>query len=223
MSLLVFALRVTTTSFLDVCKQSPFRLRRSNAKNCWYSIDAHFQNGTGSVSVLFLPRKAANTSFMNGWNQSPVRLHKMHGQKSLKLRWRSFSEWGSGRVVHCFAKESCQFIGYGKQRPGYISITVLTRLKIIDTLLTFIFRIGQGAWGYCFWLGTQPIPRLWMSATNRRLGYPKYTAKNRWCSIDAHIGSAVTVWFAFLPRKARGMLVMDSADHVTIQSPYLQE
>jgi len=222
-ALMGFALKAATTSFLDVCRQSPFRLSRSYNKNHWRSIDDHFQDRTRSVSVLFLPRKAANTTFMNGCNQSPVRLHKMHSQRLLTLRGRSFSAYGSRRAVHCFAKTGCQYIHYGEQRPGHISITVLTRIKIVDARLTLIFWMGQGAWGYCFWLGRQPIPGLWMAATNRHLCYRICTAKNHWRSVDFHFHNAVTVWFTFLPRKAASMLVMDSTDHVTIQLPYLQD
>jgi len=62
-----------------------------------------------------------------------------------------------------------------------------------------------------------------MAATNRHLGYPRCTAKNRWRSIEAHFqNGAVIVCFNLLPRKAASILVMDSSDHVTIQLLYLQ-
>jgi len=65
------------------------------------------------MSVLFWTQKAAITLIMNGGNQSPLSLHKMHSYKSLTLWWRSFSEQGSDRVLYCFAKEGRQYIGYG--------------------------------------------------------------------------------------------------------------
>jgi len=49
-------------------------------KNCWCSIDAHFQDGAGSMSLLFLPLKAANTSSMDVSNQSQLILPKMQSQ-----------------------------------------------------------------------------------------------------------------------------------------------
>jgi len=55
------ALKVAITWFLNVCKQSPYRLPRSNTNNCWHSIDTHFQDGTESVSELFLDIKAADS------------------------------------------------------------------------------------------------------------------------------------------------------------------
>jgi hypothetical protein len=124
---------------------------RSNTNNRWHSIDAHIQDGTQSVSVVFWTWKAANSSFMNGCNQLSLRLHKMHSQKLLKLRCHSCSEWGSDRVVYCFAKKGCHYVGYRWQWPSQISITVLRRLKIVDTWLTLIFRMGQGACYYYFW------------------------------------------------------------------------
>jgi len=36
----------------------------------------------------------------------------MQEEISLTLRWRSISEWGSDRVVYCFEKEGCKYIGY---------------------------------------------------------------------------------------------------------------
>jgi hypothetical protein len=42
--------------------------------------------------------------------------------------------------------------------------------------LTLLFRMGQGAWYDYFWFGRQPIPRLWMAATNCHIGYPRVQA-----------------------------------------------
>ena len=77
--------------------RSLFNYRTYRTKNRWRSVDAHFQDGAGSLIPLFLIWKAGNTSFMNGCNQSAVRLHKMHRQKSLMLHGSSFSEGGSDR------------------------------------------------------------------------------------------------------------------------------
>jgi hypothetical protein len=60
------------------------------AKNCWRSIDAHFHDGAGSVSLFVLPIKAANTSFLARHNLSPCILSKIHYQQSWMLFWRSF-------------------------------------------------------------------------------------------------------------------------------------
>ena len=78
---------------------SPFNYPTYKTKICWHSVDAHFQHGAGSMMLLFMTGKAANTSFMNGCNHLPLRLPKMHSQKSSMLHWRSFSEWGSDHNV----------------------------------------------------------------------------------------------------------------------------
>jgi len=85
MSLLFLPLKAATTLFRDLCNLSPVGLPRCNTQNHYRSVDAHFQNGAGSVSLSSLPQKAANTSFMDVVSQSPLRLPKMEIQKSLTL------------------------------------------------------------------------------------------------------------------------------------------
>ena len=87
--------------------------RTYKTRNCWRSVDAHFLDGAGSLIRLFLIWKAGNTSFMNGCNQSAVRLPKMHSQESLTLRGSSFSEGGSVGVHYSFAKKGRQYTRYG--------------------------------------------------------------------------------------------------------------
>ena len=100
MSLLFLALNTTNTLFLDICKQLPGRLPRSNTEDCWHSVDTHFQDGAGSVLLLHFSQKPANTSFINGCNQSPHRLHIMHSQTLLTPCQRLFSEWCSDCVIY---------------------------------------------------------------------------------------------------------------------------
>jgi len=123
--------------------RSLLKYRTYKTKNHWRSVDAHFQDGAGSLILLFLIWKAANTSFMNGYHQSALRLPKMHSQKSLTFRWSSFSEGGSQCVVYCFAKKNRQYAHYGYFRPRHHSIAVLTRLKIVDTPLMLILMYGE--------------------------------------------------------------------------------
>jgi len=138
MSHVVLPLKVANTSFRDNCKQPPLRLPRWNTRNGWCSVDAHFQDGAGSVWLLLSPLKTANTSFMDGSNQLPLRLPKIQNQKSLTLHWFSFSRWGSDRAVCYFANKGCYQVGYAWQWSNHISITVLTRLVIVDALFMVI-------------------------------------------------------------------------------------
>jgi len=59
---------------------------RWKTMNHFPSIHAHFQDGVGCVSPLFLPLEAGKTSFMDLCNQSPVRLTRCN----TKNNWRSF-------------------------------------------------------------------------------------------------------------------------------------
>jgi len=129
--LLVDWLRIAATRAL-------FNYRTYKPNNHSRSIDAHFQDAAGSMMLLFWISKAANTSFMNGCVHSPLRLPKMHSQKSLIICWCSFSEWGSERMIYSFAKRRSQNVGYEWHRPHHRSITRLTRLKIVDAPLTLI-------------------------------------------------------------------------------------
>jgi len=65
--------------------------------NPWCSVDAHLQDGAGSVSLSPLPLKAANTSVMTICNHSPLGVPKMQDMKSLTLHWSSFP----GRSTEC--------------------------------------------------------------------------------------------------------------------------
>jgi hypothetical protein len=87
---------------------------RSNSKHRWHSIDTNFHNGTVQMPQLSLTRKAANTSFLNCWNQLPLPLPKMHSPERLTLHGHSFSEWGNNRVVYSFAKKCYQYCGDGQ-------------------------------------------------------------------------------------------------------------
>jgi hypothetical protein len=83
---------------------------RCKTKNCWRSVDAHFQNRAGSVSVSLLHIKAAYTSFMNVWIQLPLRLPKVQDQKSLTRRRLSFSGWGREQFLLVFDYKGGQYI-----------------------------------------------------------------------------------------------------------------
>jgi len=71
-------------------------------RNCWRSVDAHFQNLARSMSLLLLPIKAANISLMDVCNQSELTLPKMQSSKSSTLHWRSLQGWGSYHVAFSF-------------------------------------------------------------------------------------------------------------------------
>jgi len=59
-------------------------------KNRWRTVDAEFQNGSGSVSLAPLPIKPANTTSMNNLNQLSCRLPMIQDWEQLTLGWLSF-------------------------------------------------------------------------------------------------------------------------------------
>ena len=94
-----------------------------------------------------LPLKAANHSSMTDYNLSEVWFPRMHDQKSLTLRWRTFSWWGREGIAICFAyKGSLRFL-YDWLQPFGGVISQDAWPKIVDAPLTLIFMMGQG--GYC--------------------------------------------------------------------------
>jgi len=106
---------------------------RCKTKNRWRSVDAHFQNGAGSVSLSLLHIKAAYTSFMNVCIQLPLRLPKVQDQKSLTRGWLSFSGWGRERFSLVFDYKGGQYIRKGQQSInvnilglaiGYLNATI---------------------------------------------------------------------------------------------------
>jgi len=71
-------------------KETP-RLSNMQDTNRRRSNNAHFRNGAGSLSRLFLLLMAKYMSLMDVCDQSSVRLPKMWEQKSFTLCWRSLS------------------------------------------------------------------------------------------------------------------------------------
>jgi len=108
------------------------------AKNCWRSVDAHFHDGAGNVALSLLPIKAANTLNMHSNDQIACELPDLQDQKSLTLRWHSFSELGRERVALSFAWKASQYHIYESPQPIATQITNDARPKIVDPPLTII-------------------------------------------------------------------------------------
>jgi len=66
--------------------------------DCWHSIDAHFHDGAGSVSLSFLPMKDGNTSIMCIPYQIVFLLPDLQNQKSLPLCWHYVGD-GAGSIL----------------------------------------------------------------------------------------------------------------------------
>jgi len=74
---------------------------KCKTKNLWHSFDSQFQDGVGSMSLLFLPLTAGTPSFMDVCYQSLVRLPRCN----IKNHWRSIDphfQDGAGSVSPLF-------------------------------------------------------------------------------------------------------------------------
>jgi len=106
---------------------------KCNTKNCWCSVDAHFQNGAGRVSLSLLHIQAAYTSFMIVCIQLPLRISKLQDKKSLNRRWLSFSGWGRERFSVVVDYKGGQYIRTGQQYTN-VNISRLTTEFVNPTI-----------------------------------------------------------------------------------------
>jgi hypothetical protein len=96
--------------------------------------------------------------------------------------------------------------------------------KIVDALLTLIFRLGMGPSPFLFCPSRLPVCWLWIPASKWHYNRLTYKIKNRWRSVDAHFHNvAVTVWISLLRIKAAHTLVMDNSDQIGLQFTYLPQ
>ena len=167
-----------------------------------------------SVFVLsyfgFLTIKEVNSSVMSSYISIMPSLPNMQDQKLLMRHWHSISWWGNEDIRCCFAWNACHYLIYELLQQSNTKITQDARPKIVDTLLTFIFRTGQGAWCCCFYHYRRPIAHLWMSAASRHIDNPICEAKHCWDSVEIHFrDGAGSVRLLFLPLKAANNSIMD--------------
>ena len=119
-------------------------------KDFWCSVDAHFEDGTRSISLSFLRIKVINTVVMYNHCEITSQLPDEQDLKWWMFCWQSFSRWGRERVASFFAYKGCQQFYYLNSQPNCIFSTRLTWPTIIDAPLTFIFKMGQGVFRFSF-------------------------------------------------------------------------
>jgi len=109
--------------------------------NCWCSVDNHIHDGVGRILQSVLPIKADKNYFMTVSNLLAMWLPRMHDHKSLMACWHSFSRWGREGIAICFAYKGGQkFLSDWRQPIGGV-INQDAWPKIVDTLLTHIFKM----------------------------------------------------------------------------------
>jgi len=143
---------VAINDYIQSCDRF-YRLKRSVSLGCSFEneLNCGCPGGCHGNVACYLSIKAADSWYIDVCNHSPIGLPKMQDQKSLTLRWRSFSEWVRECVTFSFAYKSSLYLIYERLHPIATQITQGARPKIIESLLTLIFRMGQGAVFTCFW------------------------------------------------------------------------
>jgi len=143
---------VAVNGYIPSCDRF-YRLKSSVSLGCSFEneLNCGCPGGCRRKVACYVPVKAANSRYLDVCDHSPIRSPKMQDQKSLTLRWRSFSEWGRECVTSSLAYRGSRYIIYERLYLIATQITQGARPKIIDSLLTVIFRMGQGAVLACFW------------------------------------------------------------------------
>ena len=144
---------MVVNGYIQSCDQL-YRLKDSVLLSCSFEneLNCGCLGGCCGNVACDLPMKAANSRYIDVCDHSPIRLPKMQDQKLLMLHWRSFSEWGRKNVTFFFAYKGSLYLIYERLHPIATQITHDARPKIIDSLLTLILRMRQGAFLTCFWL-----------------------------------------------------------------------
>jgi hypothetical protein len=70
--------KTVKTMYIEHNGQNRLWLTMMTGQHCLHSIDAHWQDGEGSVSHSLVPQIAANIAFMTVWSKLPPRLPKIH-------------------------------------------------------------------------------------------------------------------------------------------------
>jgi len=136
--------------------------------------------------IVYLPIRVGNNSVINSKIRAMPWLRNIQQLNLLTLHWRSFSGWGREPLPLVFASTGCQYLINGCLQPIKRWITLDAKLKIVDTPLTLILTMRQGACCCGFSKYRLPSSDKWISATNLRINDPRCEDKNRRPSIDAH-------------------------------------
>ena len=156
------------------------------AQDRWHSIDSQFHDGAGSVSLSILSIKDGKTSIMCDHNQIVFLLRNLQDWKLLMLHGVWFSRRDTERLTFYFAFKCCQYCCYVEPIQNYFIMTRITRPKIVDTLLTVISKMGQGACCFVFYLSTVATLPLCELHAKSHFYYRTNMTKQRWHSVDAH-------------------------------------
>jgi len=110
--------------------------RKWKPKNHWLSVDAHFQDGVGTVSQSVMPINGARNSFLTFCNLSAVWSPRIQDQQLLTHCWCTFSRWGRERFTFSFNFKVCQSFIHDSVQPITTHITQNTLPTMVEAPLT---------------------------------------------------------------------------------------
>jgi len=144
----------------------------------------------------------------------------IEGPRSLTFHWCTYSWWGRERLAWFFAYEVWLHFHDVYSIPNHIVISWLTGPKIIEALLTIIFKMGQGVSCFVFWLWRVAKLTLCVFVTKSHFNFPTYRTKNCWRSVDAHFqDGAGSILLSFLRIIVGYTVVMYNRYKITSQLP----
>jgi len=95
------------------------------------------------IYLSSLPKEADKSLFIDADDLAPLGLPKMQDQSSLTYHWCSFSWCGREYAATSLAIKGGQYSVYESLQPFTTPITKDTKPKIVQALLTFIFKMGR--------------------------------------------------------------------------------
>jgi len=118
----------------------------------WYSIDTHFPDRAGSMSLSRWSIKVASTVLMYNNEQVSDQLLDLDDQRSSVLCWCIFSDLRRESVAFCFAYRGSLSLIYECLYQIDKHTNNDARPNIVDAPLRYIFRMGQEACRFLFWV-----------------------------------------------------------------------
>jgi len=102
------------------------------------------------IYLAYQPMEAAKSLFIDAYGIAPLILPKMQDQKSLMLRWCSFSRCSREYAAIALAYKGGQYSINDNLQPFTTQITKDAKPKIVDALLMLILIMGQGVCHFVF-------------------------------------------------------------------------
>jgi len=123
-------------------------------------------------------------------------------------------------------KAANTFIMYSNNRTAFESPDIQDKNWLtlcwhsVDTLLTLILWMGQGACESLFCQWSQPIPHIRMTATDHHTDYPWCKTNNCWHSVDTHFAIGIsTICYHLIWHSVLLLVFWQPLYHLHVLSP----